>query len=103
MKTTPTHTPGTLRAAHILEQATREYGRQAADRVNFADIIDQNTAAPELLEALQLDMTFHSRPFVRDSIEEFRAMGYHGPAASSEMNDFLEGLKQNALAKVTNT
>lgn len=58
-------------------------------------------SAPELLEALQLDVVFHSRQFVRDSIEEFRAVGYRGPCVSDEMKAFLLSKKQAAIAKAT--
>jgi hypothetical protein len=56
-------------------------------------------AAPELLEALQLDMAFHGRPFARDSIEEFRLLGYNGPAASGEMRAFLWEKKRAVISK----
>jgi hypothetical protein len=58
-----------------------------------------DAASPELLEALQLDMAFHGRPFARDSIEEFRLLGYNGPAASGEMRAFLWEKKRAAISK----
>jgi hypothetical protein len=42
---------GALRAEAIIEQAVSEYGRDASDRIDFAGIIDRETAAPELLSA----------------------------------------------------
>lgn len=58
-------------------------------------------ASPELLEALQLDLTFHSRPFVADSIKEFRAAGYTGLAEGNEMRHFLNEKKLAAITKAT--
>lgn len=61
-------------------------------------------SAPELLAqrdslkaALELDITYHSRPFVGDSMPEFRLAGYKGPTESVPMNAFLDGMKRAAL------
>ena len=47
------HTPGALRAAHIImngkEKILTEYGTKRAEGI--ADLIEHETAAPELLEA----------------------------------------------------
>lgn len=58
-------------------------------------------ASPDLLAALQLDLAFHSRPFARDSIDEFIAIGYSGPAKAPEMQHFLHELKLAAIEKAT--
>jgi hypothetical protein len=52
-----------------------------------------------LVEALELDLTFHGRPLVISSIDEFRALGYTGPVEGNPMRQFLHDLKCAALAK----
>lgn len=70
---------------------------------DFLGEMDANAAlivaAPDMLEALELDVVFHSRPFVRDSAIEFRAAGYTGPCDSAAMRTFLHDKKLAALRK----
>lgn len=63
--------------------------------------IDLLRAAPDLLAALQLDMLFHSRPFTRNSLADFKAAGYTGTDDGKEMRAWLESVKNAAIAKAT--
>ena len=56
-------------------------------------------AAPEMLSALELDLTFHSRPFCEQSLPEFRAAGYTGDPDGRSMKRYLNELKDAAIGK----
>lgn len=61
--------------------------------------IDLVAAAPELAEALRLDMLFHSTLLALSSYDAFKAAGYAGPSGGPAMKDWLHNLKVSALEK----
>jgi hypothetical protein len=56
-------------------------------------------ASPDLLAALELDLTFHSRFLCESSLPEFRQAGYTGTSDGKSMKRWLGELKDAAIAK----
>lgn len=52
-----------------------------------------------LMRAIELNHLFHSRPFTRQSLEDFRSSGYLGTDDGREMREWLTLYEKTALAK----
>lgn len=58
-----------------------------------------NLTHAALLEALRLDILYHSRPFAGNSLADFEDAGYRGTANKSDMEEWLEERKRAALSQ----
>lgn len=108
MKTT--HTPGPWIARPTASLGPQFQVYPENDGHDIAIIYDHGNAeanarliaaAPDLLATLQLDVIFHSRPFTKNSLADFKAAGYTGTEDGKEMRAWLESVKLAAIAKAT--
>lgn len=73
----------------------------ALDGLVIPHVVRACNSHDALLTALKLDIAYHSRPFSRQSLPEFREAGYTGSEEAPEMSGWLEALKRSALKQAT--
>lgn len=77
-------------------------GPMEEHEANAALLAHSPAALKRCVEALELDLLFHSRAFTHHSLPDFQAKGYTGTGDGNEMRAWLNKLKDDALAAANN-